>query len=136
MQLIKLEGSWKEIIESLYTYYGFWIGGPAAIRTQDLTVISRALHQAKLRAQKSIFLELSELKGFFEGTPLSDNTFNTRITTYNFCSNIRYFTDPKFCFQDAETASTVLYTILSVWECWQRITHGPVDQGKIATLAW
>jgi hypothetical protein len=26
-------------------------GGPAAIRTQDLTVISRALHQAKLRAQ-------------------------------------------------------------------------------------
>ena len=31
-------------------------GGPAAIRTQDLTVISRALHQAKLRAQISDFL--------------------------------------------------------------------------------
>ena len=29
-------------------------GGPAAIRTQDLTVISRALHQAKLRAQLKI----------------------------------------------------------------------------------
>ena len=26
-------------------------GGPAEIRTQDLTVISRALHLAKLRAQ-------------------------------------------------------------------------------------
>ena len=30
-------------------------GGPAAIRTQDLTVISRALHQAKLRAHLPVF---------------------------------------------------------------------------------
>ena len=45
--------------------------GPAAIRTQDLTVISRALHQAKLRAQMSGYFELSELKGFFrESVPI------------------------------------------------------------------
>ncbi len=37
--------------------YKIMVGGPAAIRTQDLTVISRALHQAKLRAQISDFLE-------------------------------------------------------------------------------
>ena len=90
-------------------------GGPAAIRTQDLTVISRALHQAKLRAHKSILLNYRSWKAFFEGTPWSDNTFNTRITTYNFCLKIRYFADPKIYLQDAEPASTVLYTILSVW---------------------
>ena len=44
-------------------------GGPAAIRTQDLTVISRALHQAKLRAQMAGFLELSKLKAFLGKHP-------------------------------------------------------------------
>ena len=50
-------------------------GGPAAIRTQDLTVISRALHQAKLRAQMLFFLELSKLKGFFRESTLNRQHF-------------------------------------------------------------
>ena len=39
----------QKILKAWYNYW--YCGGPAAIRTQDLTVISRALHQAKLRAQ-------------------------------------------------------------------------------------
>jgi hypothetical protein len=37
-------------------------GGPAAIRTQDLTVISRALHQAKLRARNEVQYGYKNLK--------------------------------------------------------------------------
>ena len=59
-------------------------------------------------------------KAFLGKASQSDNTSNTRFTTYNFCSNIRDSACPKFYLQEAEPLCRQFYIRYWVYEeCWQ-----------------
>ena len=74
-----------------------WVkSGPAAIRTQDLTVISRALHRAKLRAHR--------VQAWYIASRDTPNT-HTGTLTFRFEVRVHYtvFWDRGLCQVSTDT---------------------------------